>query len=483
MFETIDDAGLIAAIADSVRAEAAEAARRSALIGELVARRVVDHDDDPRVKWAFDPWASVAAEVAAAMNISDRKASGQMRIAEILRDHLPSVFALFARGRLSGRVIAAITWRTRLIVDDEVWAQIDAALAERAQRFGPLSDEKLTVAVDDLVQRFDRGALIDAQKRARTRDFKVGDFSDEAGLTSVWGKLLAHDAEVLDKRVSAMVAGVCDADPRSQEERRSDAVGAIANGNEHLPCACGSPTCPANMQNPTPKSSVVVSVVADQAAIDAAKTATKTPATAPSDRGTAILSGTEMLPTPVLAELLRSGARLQPLIPPREEPEAGYRPSAKLARFVRARDLTCRFPGCSVPSEFCDIDHVVPYPIGPTHPSNLACLCRKHHLLKTFWTGDWALALLADGTAIWTSPTGHKYTTQPGCRIFFPDWDTTTAELPPPPSSPSEGTDRGVKMPLRKRSRAKERQQRVRHERAQNANSELVQNDSDPPPF
>ena len=29
-----------------------------------------------------------------------------------------------------------------------------------------------------------------------------------------------------------------------------------------------------------------------------------------------------------------------------------------------------------------------------------------HHLLKTFWTGDWELTLLSDGAAVWTSPTG-----------------------------------------------------------------------------
>ncbi|MGZ5393916.1 MAG: HNH endonuclease signature motif containing protein [Mycobacterium sp.] len=92
------------------------------------------------------------------------------------------------------------------------------------------------------------------------------------------------------------------------------------------------------------------------------------------------------MPTPLLAELLRNGAKLRPLCPPEKdaEPEPGYRPSAKLDRFVRARDLTCRFPGCTMPAEFCDIDHVIPYPLGATHPSNLACLCRKHHHLKTF---------------------------------------------------------------------------------------------------
>ena len=59
----------------------------------------------------------------------------------------------------------------------------------------------------------------------------------------------------------------------------------------------------------------------------------------------AILSGTEAIPTPLLVELLRNGAKLRPLCPLEEEPEPGYRPSAKMARIVRARDLTCRFPG------------------------------------------------------------------------------------------------------------------------------------------
>jgi hypothetical protein len=42
---------------------------------------------------------------------------------------------------------------------------------------------------------------------------------------------------------------------------------------------------------------------------------------------------------------------------------------------------------------------------------------------------------LPDGTLIWTSPSGKKYTTHPGSRIFFPDWDVTTAALPHPPTA------------------------------------------------
>ena len=97
--------------------------------------------------------------------------------------------------------------------------------------------------------------------------------------------------------------------------------------------------------------------------------------------------------------------------------------SPTLADFVRCRDLTCRFPGCDAPAERCDIDHTVPYPVGPTHASNLKCLCRYHHLLKTFWNGadGWRDRQLPDGTVVWTAPTGHTYTTYPGSKHLFPD--------------------------------------------------------------
>ena len=71
------------------------------------------------------------------MKISDRKAWGQMRIAETLRDRVPGVGELYRRGRLSTRVVGAITWRTRLITDGQVWALIDTALSGGAQQWGP----------------------------------------------------------------------------------------------------------------------------------------------------------------------------------------------------------------------------------------------------------------------------------------------------------------------------------------------------------
>jgi hypothetical protein len=195
----------------------------------------------------------------------------------------------------------------------------------------------------------------------------------------------------------------------------------------------------------------------------------------------ALITGGGVVPAPLLAELIRGGAKISPVRSPGElRSEPHYRPSAKLAEFIRVRDLTCRFPGCDVPAECCDIDHTVAWPLGPTHPSNLKCECRKHHLLKTFWTG-WQDVQLPDGTVIWTAPSGRTYTTRPGSRIFFPAWNTTTAELPRTPTPTTTTGDRGVMMPRRRRTRAAELAHRIRCERA--LNDAHVAERNKPPPF
>jgi Domain of unknown function (DUF222)/HNH endonuclease len=49
-------------------------------------------------------------------------------------------------------------------------------------------------------------------------------------------------------------------------------------------------------------------------------------------------------------------------------------------RAVEVRDRHCTHPGCTVPAERCEVDHVVPFAEGgPTTPSNGALLCPAHH--------------------------------------------------------------------------------------------------------
>ena len=88
-----------------------------------------------------------------------------------------------------------------------------------------------------------------------------------------------------------------------------------------------------------------------------------------------------------------------------------YRIPARLARTVRARDQHCRFPGCHTPATACDLDHLTPWPYGPTSYDNLHCLCRRHHRLKHL-TG-WTVTNLGHNHLQWTSPTGRTYHTRP----------------------------------------------------------------------
>ena len=98
--------------------------------------------------------------------------------------------------------------------------------------------------------------------------------------------------------------------------------------------------------------------------------------------------------------------------------------------------------------------------------------------MKTFWTGigGWADQQLPDATVIWTAPSGKTYTTHPGSRLFYPTWNITTAQLPPPTAQPPPQTEhRGLMMPRRKRPRAADLAAAIQAER------ELNQRDI--PPF
>jgi hypothetical protein len=116
----------------------------------------------------------------------------------------------------------------------------------------------------------------------------------------------------------------------------------------------------------------------------------------------------------------------------------GYAPTAAQQLFVKTRDRTCRFPNCTRPVGWSDCDHVVPHADGgPTSCSNLCCLCRSHHRLKTFARG-WRFVMDPDGTLHVTTPAGITHTTHPpGLRRppgAPPDGDGSSS----PPADPAD---------------------------------------------
>ncbi|RBY83325.1 HNH endonuclease signature motif containing protein [Blastococcus sp. TF02A-26] len=125
---------------------------------------------------------------------------------------------------------------------------------------------------------------------------------------------------------------------------------------------------------------------------------------------------------------LTDGPGLRP--PP---PTTAYRPTAAQRRLVTTRDRTCRMPGCRRRTGSCDIDHVTAHADGgPTTCTNLCCLCRRHHRIKTFARG-WAFTLLPDGRLVVRTPSGVTRTTRPPGWAHDPEPDPPWLDETAPP--------------------------------------------------
>jgi hypothetical protein len=113
-------------------------------------------------------------------------------------------------------------------------------------------------------------------------------------------------------------------------------------------------------------------------------------------------------------------------------PTDGYEPTAGQQRFTRTRDRRCRMPNCGQRVGWADLDHVIPHAAGgATTCSNLCCLCRSHHRLKTFARG-WTFRMAPDGTLQVTSPSGITRTTRPsGLRKPEPPSYDPASDPPP----------------------------------------------------
>lgn len=464
-------AELVDVMSGSLRLERAAAACKVFAAAEVFLRGEAAAEGIDRECWRIDGFDAAAAQVAAAQGVSRHKAAAQMRLGVCLREDLPQLGAVFAEGLVDYWVVDLIASRVSLLEAADM-ARIDAALAGSVSRWNRLSRKKVVAMVDSWVVQLD----VLAKRRTRSRDddrcIEFGECHE--GISEVWGAVRATAAAAMSGRLDALAATVCANDPRTVVQRRADAIEALAAGADRMVCGCGGEDCAAGV---VPAASpVVVHVVADAQTVHG---------------GAGIpgfVSGFGALP----ADLVRAYvpvAQLRDVALPEAlaECEAGYRPSEKLATYVKLRDVTCRFPGCQAPAAVCDVDHTVPWPYGPTHVSNLKLLCRHHHLVKTFYggTGGWCEVQQSDGTVVWTAPTGHQYVTRPTGTLFFPQLGAATAKLTAVKPVPPQAVDRGVMMPNRIRTRAEDKQARIAYERARNHQEQLQRPppEPQPPPF
>ena len=434
---------------EATRYESMSTAQRLLAVAELYERRQGALAD---LDWyVVDYCAAVAAEVSAVQNISHARAVGQVQFACVLAHRLPTVAKVFLRGTIDLQMVSMIIARTDN-VEDALMGEVDEAIARHCEKWMKLSKPKLRDRVDQWVAKFDPAGVRVAPKVEDKRYFDV----EPAGPGMAWasGHLRATDGAALTARLDALAATVCEHDPRSRSQRRSDACGALGRGEATLACECGREDCTARA-GLAAVSSAVIHVLAEQCTLDGTSDAP------------GYLRGFGVLPAESVRKLATT-ATLTPLtVPTGATQDPGYRPTAQHKEFLMWRDLTCRWPGCDKPVEKSDVDHTVPYPWGPTHPSNTKHYCRMHHLIKTFHTGagGWADRQLSDGTIVLTAPSGHIYTTQPHGAAMFPVLGQSTGELDLPAHVADPGTDRNAMMPRRKQTRAQDRRDRINAER------------------
>jgi len=525
------------ALSSWARVENAACARRVAAMAAMLDAAYAVSGSADRDQWCLDNVDAVAAHIGAAQRITSGAASHQLVIAVALHERFPRVAAVFAEGLITYALVKTVVQRGALVIDPDALRALDALLAEAFGDWEPLSMDKTEKAIDAYVSQVDPQAVRRAETKARSRGVEITYDEDGSGMATVYSTLFAHNAKAFEARLKALAATVCPADPRTADQLRSDAFGAVGNHLDRMACLCGTEECTA-AQNP-PATGVVVYVIpsedtlsdpapqdtapaprpetpappaevagdtigepaeadvelddldaaseADEAAGQGERAAldgepprlfdkllrdlTLSEALAPAPgyfaplRPAALMGG-QFLPGAIACRA-SVGATITPIVHPGlAPPENHYRPSKKLADFVRARDMTCRFPGCRVPATNCDVDHTIPWPHGPTAASNLKCVCRHHHLLKTFWGGEngWRERQLDDGTVIWTAPDGHEFVTTPGSRLLFPELSRPTATVTTT-GRPTPHTA-GLTMPRRRTTRAQARAESIHRERA-----------------
>lgn len=409
---------LLGEIESTHREESMLMARRMASIGDLLTLRTEEAeaaDSDPGYAM-ITGFARTSAEVGAAMNMAPMAASRLVSQAEALDTRLPKIAALLADGDVDWRTTQLIISRTEL-VSDELISQVDESLAQRIREWQCWSRRRIINTVDSVVRTVDPDAA--KERRASSeRDRYISVAAQPDGTAQVRGRITATAAAAFTRRLSELAMSVCAKDSRTVEQRRADAVMALTEGRG-LPCECGQADCPTRVTDDCEPGGVrtVINVIASEATV-----------TGDSEQP-GYLEGFGVIDADMVRDLA-DGAALRLLDEPAVTAEEAvrYQPTAEVERWVRCRDLTCRFPGCDRPVAYCDLDHTTPFnhanPAagGLTVPWDLADYCREHHRLKTFHSGPdgWNDEQLSDGTIVWTSPTGRIYITTPDGPELFP---------------------------------------------------------------
>ena len=394
----------------------------------------------------LDPIDVATGYVVAAMAISSRRAVTMISFAFDLHTRYPAILTEMTAGRLDQRaaeVLASQMATVHVDVLNQVQQQVVDEYLAAIEGGIRLGEKAIRSNVDSIIADYDaNGIRLRRQEAARARGVRVNRGID--GMSSISAILATEEAAVLadalDQRVAdhraadAATAGTDgphaanaggggggtagEVDDYCLAERRADALVSLV-------CGDVGPGGARNGSGATARPAQPATAVSGAAPLRPKVTVIATGNHALDDGGARVeFTRTGQAALQALLDMLATcdGAsfeRIDPRLGAADDARAAlkYRPGTDLARRIRLRDGTCRHPGCTVPAEACDLDHVVPFDHtdpsrgGPTTEANLAAMCRRHHRFKTF--SDWRYDLRPDGALTVTTPEGSTMLTRP----------------------------------------------------------------------
>ncbi|MEK8070209.1 HNH endonuclease signature motif containing protein [Rhodococcoides navarretei] len=389
-----------------------------------------------------DLYSSAICELAAAMSSTFAAVHNRLQMWRQLR---PLVRNSFINGSLDKE-------RVKTIHDHLLHARPETVVAIEAEVLkaaGEMAPGALGREIDRLLFEADPDWDRNVRDRAARTEKRIRVRRRARGLSSLTVVMTDGEADEQISRIDAEIARLHPEDPRSPDQQRGEAHNALMRG-ETVACQCAAClTARGDVEAPEAETTQPPSTTArpNDGAATADETSTASsesepqgparptrqppPATGPPDEpappdepparsrpggGTLIERWRGIVErNPLGVHALHPDGHGGMTLPP---PGAlSYKPSRSLAARVRADHPYCLHPGCDVPSDRCDLDHIVEFdPQNPerggwTIPTNIGPRCRLHHNLKT--RKLWRTELLPEGVMHTVDPLGRHYFTAP----------------------------------------------------------------------
>jgi hypothetical protein len=393
-------------------------------------------------------------EVRVARGISDDAAGRDIDAARRLATDLAPVRTAWSRGEVSSRHVAVVLDRTRLC-----GAGLTAAVLDRlGERLVSTSANRIGAVLTAVLAALDPAGQADRARTARRHDVGVHYRGLPDGLAQIVATHRVEDAraimELVDDTADRLLAHRRDCDPCAAA--LPDEIGP-ARAAAHLALVrCDEPDDRAG--------TAAVPTDAEEVTVGPGHAPGAGESSAARGRGRGVRRGSrrgelrvvvdlatllglaeepgllagQPVPAAIARELAGECGSLRRVV---TDPVTGhlldygtrvYLPDS-LKDFVSARDGTCRSPGCGQPAARSQLDHVIPFPHGPSDVANTHVLCKRDHDTKTY--GD--LEILdhrADGCSTWRTRHGQTGASPP--RPYLPDARDGTGRATPSDDDP-----------------------------------------------